>query len=93
MRTSNITVVANRTVFGYGQDRVATGETGLCARAAQHLHLWHASKCALGMTMALKRLWSAMAAGMAPRTKPTCLVITGPMRPTVRPMSPVVVVT
>jgi len=93
MRTNINSTVANRTVFGYRQDRVVSLRNDSCNRAAQHLHPWHASKRACGMTTTFKRLWStAAAAGAAPKAKPTCLVITGPERPTVRLMSSVVVV-
>ena len=94
MRTNINSDNANRTVFGFGQDRVVSLRNDSCARAAQHLHSWHASKRARGMTSTLKRLWSvAVMAGPAPKAKPTRLAITGPVRPTVRLMSPVVVVT
>lgn len=93
MRTSINTTVANRTVFGFGQDRVVSLGGDSYARAAQHLHSRPASKRARGMAWALKRLWSAAAAGLAPVAKCTCLAITGSERPMVRPMSPVVVVT
>ena len=94
MRTNVNHLVANRTVFGFGQDRVVSLRNDSCAHAAQHLESRHASKRARGMTLALKRLWSAAAAaGPALKTKWTCLAITGPERLTVRRMSPVVVVT
>jgi len=93
MRTYINSVVANRNVFGFGQDRVVSLGNDSCAPAAQHLESRHASKRARGMTLALGRLWSAAAmAGQALKAKRTCLAITGPERLTVRPMSPVVVV-
>ena len=94
MRTFVNTAVANCNVFGFGQDRVVSLQNDSCARAAQHLHSWHASKHARGMTLAFKRLWSAAAAaGTALKVKLTCLTVTGLERLTVRRMSPVVVVT
>ena len=94
MRTYINSVVANRTVFGFGQDRVVSLRNDSCAHAAQHLESRHASKRACGMTLALKRRCSTAAtAGPARKVKWTCLAITGPERLTVRRMSPVVVVT
>lgn len=94
MRTNINPVVANRTVFGFGQDRVVSMRNDSYAHVAQHLESRHASKRARGMTVTLKRLWSTAAtAGLALKVKWTCLAITGPERLTVRRMSPVVVAT
>lgn len=94
MRTNVNHLVANRTVFGFGQDRVVSLRNDSCAHAAQHLESRHASKRARGLTEALKRRCSTAAtAGLALKAKWTCLAITGSERLTVRRMSPVVVVT
>lgn len=92
MRTIVNSAVANCNVFGFGQDRVVSPLNDSCAYAAQHLESRHASKRARGLTRALKRRWSTVAvAGTVLKAKWTSLAITGPMRPTVRLMSPVVV--
>jgi hypothetical protein len=92
MRTFVNTAVANCNVFGFGQDRVVSLWNDSCAYAAQHLESRHAGKRARGLTRALKRLGSAAAAaGPVLKAKWTCLAISGPMRLTVRRMSPVVV--
>ncbi|MEX0676148.1 MAG: hypothetical protein WD063_03685 [Pirellulales bacterium] len=94
MRTYVNSVVANRNVIGFGQDRVVSFRNDSCAPAAQHLESRHAAKRARGLTRALKRMGSAAAvAAPALKAKWTCLAITGPARLTVRQMSPVVVVT
>jgi hypothetical protein len=93
MRTNMNFAVANRSVFGFGQDRVVSLQGDSYAHAAQHLELRHAGKRMRDMANTLKRSWSvvAVAAGSAPKAKYTCLAITGPLRLTVRPTSPVVV--
>lgn len=92
MRTNINTAIANCSVFGFGQDRIVSLRNDSCAHAAQHLQSRHASNRARGLAQALKRCWSAaVVAGPALKAKWTCLAVTGPMRLTVRRMSPVVV--
>jgi hypothetical protein len=92
MRTIFNTAVANCNVFGFGQDRVVSPLKDSCAYAAQHLELRHAGKRARGLTLALTRCWSTVAVtGTALKAKWSSLAISGPMRLTVRRMSPVVV--
>jgi hypothetical protein len=93
MRTNINTAVANRNVFGFGQDRAVAQRNDSCACAAQHLESRHASKRARSLARALKRRWSLLVgmAGAGPMATWTYLAITGPARPTVRVVSPVVV--
>jgi hypothetical protein len=93
MRTSVTTTVANCNVFGTSQDRVVSLRDDSCAYAAQHLESRHASKRARSLASAFKRRWSWLVgmAGVGLEATATCLAITGPARPAVRLLSPVVV--
>jgi hypothetical protein len=91
MRTNINAIVTNCTVFGFGQDRaVATRNDESCARAAQHLVLWHAGTSDRRDSRALKRRdWAVVAVALV--AKRLCLAITGLGRPPVRHMSPALV--
>jgi len=95
MRTNIFTAVTNRNVFGFGQDRVVSLWIDSCASAAQHLHVRHASRRAVGIVRALKRrvYVTAAAASAAPKAMAMCLAITGPQWQPVRLTSPVLVTT
>lgn len=86
MRTNINTTVANRNVFGFGQDRVVSSWNDSYACAAQHLEPRHASKRARATATASKRRGrvSAVMAGTVPMVEQTCLAITGPLRLPVR---------
>jgi hypothetical protein len=92
MRTYLNTVVTNRNVFGFGQDRVVSS-LDTCAHAAQHLVSRHAGLCARELARALKRRGSHAAAWASAvlMAKPMCLAITGPQWQPVRRTSPVLV--
>ena len=92
MRTNINFVVTNGTVFGFGQDRVVSlTSDATCARAAQHLDPWHASKRARGLWRHLKRRGTAVMAGAALEARLIYLAITGPQGRVVRHMSPALV--
>ncbi len=92
MRTSIDTNVANRTVFGFGQDRVvATWNDVTCDHAAQHLSPWHAGNRARIWSRELKHSGLAVTAGAARMAMLLCMAITGPKRQPVRLVSPVLV--
>jgi hypothetical protein len=84
MRTYLNTVVTNRTVFGFGQDRVVSS-LGTCAHAA-HLVSRHACHRARKSARALKRRGSEVAAwaSAALVAMPLGLAITGPQWQPVR---------
>jgi hypothetical protein len=92
MRTNLNSVVTNRNVFGYRQDRaVSSLNDGSCARAAQHLASWHASKHARHEFRARVCRGIAGMAGAVLKAKPMCLAVTGPQGQPVRRTSPVLV--
>jgi hypothetical protein len=91
MRTSINTVITNRTVFGFGQDRAVLSLNGMDAPAAQHLLSWHAGKRARDLARALKRRVSAVVAGAVVVVEQMCPTITDAIRQPVRHVSPVLV--
>lgn len=93
MRTNINTAVANRNVIGYRQDRaIVSLQDDSCACAAQHLESRHASKRATHLSSAFKRWsWLVGMAGTGTEATLTRLAIPGPVRPTGRVTSPVVV--
>jgi len=94
MFTYSNTVVTNRNVFAYGQDRVVLSLDASNAHAAQHLSSWHASKRARSLGRALKRrgLGHAGLAGAILKAMSMCLAILGSTWQPVRRMSPVLVI-
>jgi hypothetical protein len=62
-----------------------------CARAAQHLESWHASKRAHGLWRQMKRRVAMVMAGAAPAVRLTYLAITGPQGRLTRHTSPALV--
>ena len=90
MRTNLNTVVANRNVFGFGQDCVVVSSwKDSCAHAAQHLASRHAShRARLARLRTRGGLAGDAMAGAAPKAKRTRLAITGPQWQPVRLTSP-----
>lgn len=92
MRTNMNSVVTNRNVFGYGQDRVVvSSKDASCAHAAEHLASWHASKRARHGFRARMCRGTAGTAAVALKAKQLRLAITGPDRLPVRHTSPALV--
>lgn len=91
MRTYFNVVIASRSVFGFGLDRVVSSLNATCAHAAQHHATRHADQRARESLLTLaRRGWDYCDnAGADPWLKRMRLAISGPQGRTVRLTSPV----